>query len=46
MPFKMVKYTQEQRTRIVETHLTSKGSIVAVQTDFRRNFNIMSSLSV
>ena len=37
--------SQEQRTRIVETKLTSSGSIVAVKRDFRRNFLIRISPS-
>jgi transposase len=41
----MVKYTQEQRTRLVETYFTSNGYIVAVQRDFRQTFNVRSSPS-
>ena len=41
----MVKYAEEQRTRLVETSFTPNGSIVAVQRDFRQTFNVRSSPS-
>ena len=45
MLFKMVKYIQEQRTNMAATYLSSNGSIVALQRDFKWNFNIRSSPS-
>ena len=41
----MVKYTQEQRTRLVESYFTSNESIVVVQRDFLLTFSVMSSPS-
>ena len=41
--FKMVRYTKEQRAKIVELYFSCNGSIIAVQRSYRSIFNDGSS---